>query len=86
MGFQVRMCNQASSWETVDTQYCLPLYPSEGKAFVDVDLYLTNGNTQQIKREGGEYIIKGFLNYYTTINLDAISVHRVHAQDTVWNM
>ena len=77
------MCNAASSWEEVDTQYCLPMYPAEGKAFVDIDLYLTNGNTVQIKREGGEYIIKGLLNYYTMLDLNAITVHRVYAQDTV---
>lgn len=86
VGYQVRKCLAGNIWDEVDTSYCLPMYPAEGKGYVDVDLYLSQGNTETIKRDEGAAIKSGLLAYYTMLEMDAVTIHRVHSVDTVYFM
>ena len=83
VGYQVRQCLAGNIWDQVDTQYCLPFYTPVGISYVDLDLFLSQGNTETIKRDEGNGIKSGLLAYYTILNLDAIGIYRIHSVDTV---
>lgn len=48
-GTRTRLCNQQNVWEAVDEQFCLPIYPQEGQAFVDFYYMISNSNYDRIK-------------------------------------
>ena len=84
VGYQVRKCNSASSWGEVETQYCLPKYPQQGKGFVDVLLYISNSVPSVIAKDQGKGIAQGFLSYYNLLSEEDIGIYRIAAADQVF--
>ena len=83
VGYQVRKCTN-DIWENVDTQYCLPKYPVEGKGFVDFYLFISNSQTKKIQEDKAQKVVNGLVNYYTNLAEDDISTHRIVAVNNVF--
>ena len=69
--------------KNVQAQACLPGNPKSDMIYVDMILYLANGNTEEIKREKGIGIVSGLLNFYTALDYDSLSVHYIRTVGNV---
>ena len=67
--------NNVERWGDIDIQYCLPLYPASGYAYVDFYYYISNSNLQRIKADTSG--IASAINSVYRVPTSEVSVHYV---------
>lgn len=82
-GQRTRDCSAQNVWGAPNEDYCLPMYPPQGKAFVDFYYVISNSNYDRIKNNPAG--IKNAINDAYRVPVDDISVHYVGKSVTAAN-
>lgn len=67
--------NNLETWGDIDTQYCLPLYPASGYAYVDFYYYISNSYSARIKANTNGIALA--INSVYRVPTSEVSVHYV---------
>lgn len=76
VGPLLRRCETSGVWGEVDSHFCLPRYPPEGKVFVDFTYMIPYAKVYIVSRKP-EGVVEALRSVYPMLANESIGVYRI---------